>query len=220
MSIIKALIVSMGLSSIMLDLSGQVVAATLEAKDISAAAKPVVDKFYASLLATMKEGDKLGFEGRKAKLEPVVKGSFDLPLMSRAVVGPTWYKLKSEDQSAITGAFSDWAVATYANRFTSFNGEQFTVGETSDGGRGTVQVKSTIKPKSQDAVVLSYRLRNDGKIWRIVDVYYNGTISQLSNWRAEFASIVQKPESAPGLHGAGGLVTRLKQLSAELAKAK
>ncbi len=220
MSFFKPLMAFAALSAAISYLPVQAQGATPEVKDFSAAAKPVVDDFYASLLATMKEGDKLGFQGRKAKLEPVVKGSFDLPLMSRAVVGPTWYKLKPEDQSAITGAFSDWAVATYANRFTSFNGEQFTVGETTDGGRGTVQVKSTIKPKSQDPVVLSYRLRNDGKIWRIVDVYYNGTISQLGNWRAEFASIVQKPDNVPGLRGAGGLVTRLKQLSAELAKAK
>lgn len=195
-------------------------AATAEPKEQTAGAKPVVDGFYAELLATMKAGNKLGFQGRKAKLEPVVKSSFDLPLMARAVVGPIWYKLKPEDQSAITGAFSDWAVATYANRFTSFNGEQFMVGETSDGGRGTVQVKSTIKPKAAEPVVLSYRLKTDGKNWRIVDVYLNGSISQLANWRAEFAGVMQKPGNESGMTGAGALVTRLKQLSTELAKAK
>lgn len=179
----------------------------------TAGAKPVVDGFYASLLDTMKMGEKLGYAGRKSKLDPVIRKSFDLDLMARAVSGPAWYSMKSEEQAAVTAALADWAVGTYANRFNRFDGERFSVGETIDAGRGTVQVKSSIKPNGDTAVVLNYRLRQVGKAWRIVDVYLNGTVSQLANWRAEFAGVLQQ-------EGAKGLVNRLHELSTDLAKSK
>jgi phospholipid transport system substrate-binding protein len=174
-------------------------------------AKKIVDEFHQTLLASMKEARKTGFAGRKAKLDPVIRSRFDLALMTRAVVGPAWATLNPADQSAISSAFANWAVASYAGRFNDFDGEQFITGDTADGGRGTLQVKSQIKPREDKPTQLTYRLKNDGKSWRIVDVYLDGSISQLASWRAEFGAVMQK-------QGAAGLVSRLNQLTADFGK--
>jgi phospholipid transport system substrate-binding protein len=177
------------------------------------AAKGVVDEFHGSLLAAMKSGKNGGFGARQKLLDPVVRKNFDLPLMTRIVVGPGWQGMAPNDQSAITAAFSSWAVASYAGRFKEFDGEQFVTGDISDGGRGTLQVKSQIKPRGEAPTVLTYRVKGDGKSWKIVDVYLDGSVSQLASWRSEFASVLQK-------QGVAGLITRMNQLTQDFAKRK
>ncbi len=171
------------------------------------AAKAVVDEFHGALLAAMKGGKDVGFSGRQKLLDPVVRKTFDLPLMTRIVVGPGWQTLPPKDQTAITSAFGNWAVASYAGRFNDFDGEQFVTGDVSDGGRGTVQVKSQIKPRGDAPTQLTYRIKGG----KIVDVYLDGSVSQLASWRSEFASVMQK-------QGAGGLISRLNQLTADFGK--
>jgi phospholipid transport system substrate-binding protein len=175
------------------------------------AAKMVVDDFHSALLVAMKSGKGGGFAARQKLLDSVVRKNFDLPLMTRIVVGPSWQAMAPKDQAAITNAFSAWAVASYAGRFNEFDGEQFITGETSDGGRGTLQVKSQIKPRGEVATTLTYRMKGDGKSWKIVDVYLDGSISQLASWRSEFASVLQK-------QGVSGLVARMNQLVVDFGK--
>ena len=59
---------------------------------------------------------------------------------------------------------------------------------------------------------LTYRMRQaDTGQWKIIDVYFNGSISQLSQQRSDFASTLQSG-------GAPALVTKLNDLSEKLAK--
>jgi phospholipid transport system substrate-binding protein len=175
------------------------------------AAKMVVDDFHGALLTAMKSGKGGGFNARQKLLDPVVRKNFDLPLMTRIVVGPSWQAMAPKDQAAVTTAFSAWAVASYAGRFNDFDGEQFITGDTSDGGRGTLQVKSQIKPRGDSPTILTYRMKGDGKNWKIVDVYLDGSVSQLASWRSEFASVLQK-------QGVTGLVARMNQLVVDFGK--
>lgn len=52
-----------------------------------------VHSFYDTLLTTMKGGPTLGQSGRYARLAPVVMRLFDLSLMARLAVGPSWATL-------------------------------------------------------------------------------------------------------------------------------
>jgi phospholipid transport system substrate-binding protein len=171
------------------------------------APKAVVDEFHGALLASMKSGKSAGFAGRQKLLDPVVRKTFDLPLMTRIVVGPAWQAMPPKDQTAVAAAFTNWAVASYAGRFNEFDGEQFVTGETSDGGRGTMQVKSQIKPRGDAPTAFTYRIKSG----KIVDVYLDGSVSQLASWRSEFASVLQK-------QGTSGLISRMNQLTVDFAK--
>ena len=157
------------------------------------AASAVVRDFYDALTDTMKQGEALGFAGRYKKLQPAIEKSFNMPLMTRIAVGSAWGTASSDAQREVVAAFSGFSVATYASRFAKYDGEQFVVlGEKAASGGGTI-VETTLTPKGEEAVALNYLVRVDdeGKP-RIVDVFLNGTISELATRRAEFSAVVKR----------------------------
>jgi phospholipid transport system substrate-binding protein len=139
----------------------------------------------------MKQAKQLGVKGRYDKLSPVLAKTYDLPMMSKLAVGPAWSTLTPQQQAAITTAFTRMTVATYASRFDGFSGEQFQILETSDRPNGDKIVKTQIIKSDGGAVPLNYLMRKSGADWKIVDIYLDGTISELANRRAEFGAILK-----------------------------
>jgi len=164
----------------------------------SASASSVVKNFYAQLVETMKQGEKLGFDGRFKKLQPAVQAAFDLPTMTRLAVGLVWTKATPEEQKQLIDGFTSFSTANYANNFTSFNGEQFDV--TSERAfKDGVIVETKLTPKDHAVVALNYLMRkNDHGAWKIIDVFLDGSISELANRRSEFGAIAGR-EGIPAL---------------------
>lgn len=170
-----------------------------------------VSAFYDTLLQAMKSGKQLGFAGRRDLLTPAMTRAFDLPLMARITVGPQWANLSADDQQKLIQAFSDYSVATYANRFDDYSGEKFNVSpQAAPSAGGDVIVRSKLVPGSGDPVELDYLMRRTGGTWKIVDVYLSGTISQLAAQRSEFTSVLRKG-------GAAALIQSLHEKAAQLA---
>src|SRR6266852_4055052 len=94
---------------------------------LAAGPQDSVRNFYATLLATMKDGRTLGQSGRYARLAPVVDRVFDVPSMTRLAVGSSWATLPPAQQQRLTEAFRHYVAATYADRFDSYSGEQLQV---------------------------------------------------------------------------------------------
>jgi phospholipid transport system substrate-binding protein len=166
------------------------------------AAATRVDSFYTALLNTMKQAKQLGIKGRYDKLAPVLGSTYDLALMSKIAVGQNWNSLSAAEQQSIVTAFARMTTATYANRFDDFAGEQFEVLQTADQPNGDKIVKTRIVQSDGTAVQLNYLMRNTGNGWKIIDVYLNGTISELASRRAEFGAILRSG-------GANALVSAL-----------
>jgi phospholipid transport system substrate-binding protein len=166
------------------------------------AAATRVDSFYTALLNTMKQAKQLGIKGRYDKLAPVLGSTYDLALMSKIAVGQNWNSLSAAEQQSIVAAFARMTTATYANRFDDFAGEQFEVLQTADQPNGDKIVKTRIVQSDGTAVQLNYLMRNTGNGWKIIDVYLNGTISELASRRAEFGAILRSG-------GANALVSAL-----------
>jgi phospholipid transport system substrate-binding protein len=178
-----------------------------------AAAEPhtTVDAFYSVLLAVMKDGPKLGFAGRREKLAPAIRQAFDLPAMTRLVVGLQWQNFSATEQEQLVGAFSDFSIATYASQFDDYSGERFDVDPKADPAPGNdVVVRTKLVQPNDKPVQLDYLLRNDQDKWRIIDIYLSGTVSQLAARRSEFSSVLRQ-------NGVTGLVALLKQKTAQLA---
>ena len=148
---------------------------------------------YDTLLAVMKEGSRLGFAGRRQKLGPAILQAFDLPLMTRLVVGLPWPSLSVEDQKELVAAFSDFSIATYANQFDDFSGERFEIDPKAAPAPGNdVIVKTKLIQSNGEPVQLDYLLRQEQAEWRIIDVFLSGTISQLAARRSEFSGILRQ----------------------------
>jgi phospholipid transport system substrate-binding protein len=175
-------------------------------------AKGTVDSFDAALMDVMKNAEKLGYKGRFDKFEPVITKIYDLPLMTRISVGPQWTTLTPDQQTKVIEAFKQLSIATYASRFDGYGGEQFQItGESPANGGDDIVDTKLVRP-NDDPVELNYRLRKNGDDWKIIDVYLSGTISQLANYRSEFAATLRSG-------GADALVTLINQkVAAEGAK--
>jgi phospholipid transport system substrate-binding protein len=150
-----------------------------------------INNLNAKLLATMKQADQLGVQGRYDALAPVLEKTYDIASMSRVAVGQSWASLQPAQQKAITDAFTRMMVATYAKRFDGFSGETFKIVEITDRGPDEKMVKTVIVQSNGKPVALNYRMHKMGTQWRVVDVYLDGTISELATRRAEFTSILR-----------------------------
>jgi phospholipid transport system substrate-binding protein len=145
----------------------------------------------ATLLSTMKQAQSLGVSGRYQVLLPVLTKTYDTPLMARLAVGQSWSTLQPAQQAAITDAFRRMMIATYAKRFDGFSGETFQIVDISNRGTADKMVKTQIIQSNGKPVAINYLMRKSGPEWKIVDVYLDGTISELASRRAEFATILQ-----------------------------
>lgn len=162
-----------------------------------------VRSFYDVLLRTMKNGPALGQSGRYATLSPIVHIVFDVPLMTRLAVGPSWQALTPTQQRQLIDAFGRYVSATYAYRFDNYSGQQLEV--TGDQPFGAeVIVNTRIVETGNDPVTINYLMRQHGDSWQISDVYLDGTISQLATQRSEFQSILQR-------QGVDGLIAALNR---------
>jgi phospholipid transport system substrate-binding protein len=193
---------------------GLVVALAVAREALAAAgedAHTTLDAFYDVLLATMKEGQKLGFAGRRERLAPAVSQAFDLPAMTRLVVGLQWPNFSPADQQQLVAAFSDFSIATYASQFDDYSGESFEVDRKADPAPGNdVIVHTKLILPHDKPVQLDYLLRSEQGKWHIIDVYLSGTVSQLAARRSEFSAVLRQ-------NGVAGLVALLKQKTAQLA---
>lgn len=184
-----------------------------QAPGSAAAAEPAatVQRFYDVLLSAMKDGPKLGFAGRRDRMAPAVEGEFDMPLMTRLVVGPEWQSFTPSQQQQVIAAFTDFSVANYASQFDDYSGEKFVVEPKASSAPGSdVIVHTKLLQTNDKPVQLDYLLREVQGKWRIIDVYLSGTVSQLAARRSEFSSILRRD-------GVQGLISTLKRKTQQLA---
>jgi phospholipid transport system substrate-binding protein len=157
-----------------------------------------ISAFDDALLDVMKSAKGgLGVEGRYRKLEPAIAAAFDLPTMTRFAVGPTWTSLSPADQASLIKAFTRLTVANYAKNFDDWDGQRFTIDAQVQTRGPDKLVHTHIVSAKNKPVDLTYRMRvaADGR-WKIIDVYYNGSVSELTARRSDFgASISQGPQA-------------------------
>ena len=165
-----------------------------------------IDAFDAALLSAMKAGKAAGVQGRSRTLAPAVARAFDIPTMIRFAVGPSWSTIPAAQQQSLTDAFQRLTIASYAHNFDGYSGERFEVDPNVVTRGPDKVVQSKIYPSSGAPVTISYRMRQSGGTWKIVDVFYNGSISQLTTRRADFSATL-----AQG--GAPALIAHLNQLA-------
>jgi phospholipid transport system substrate-binding protein len=184
---------------------GLAVALALSAAAAAGAANPrdAVEKFYSTLLGTMKEAGKLGYNGRYQRLAPVVQEVFDTQTMTRTAVGARWSSLDEAQRKELTEAFTRFIAATYANRFDGYANEQFVVKNARELPDGATVVETQMLRQNEEPINFNYVLRQTDGNWRIGDILF-GAVSELANRRAEFSSVIRRD-------GVSGLITELNR---------
>lgn len=164
-----------------------------ESADVDAEIVRTVERLHATMLSVMKDSEALGYAGRYKRLEPVVRSQFDLPFMAAKSVGRYWKTASQEERDQLVKTFSRFSVANYAGRFDGWSGQTFETLGVDASARGTMLVRTKLLNPSGDDIQLYYRLRNgtDGR-WKIIDVYLNGTVSELALRRSEYSSLIKR----------------------------
>jgi phospholipid transport system substrate-binding protein len=178
----------------------------LQAQAPSAAAAHV-QTYYQELMPTIQQARRLTVRERDKRFAPAFASAFDLATMTRLAVGPAWKSFSPAQQAAVQEAFTRFIVADYASQIDDYSGESFVVDPaTSPVSRGGGEIVKTrlVQPGGR-SVNINYLVRGG----RVIDVYLNGTISDLATRRDEFASII-----ASG--GAEGLIKRLQDRTQSL----
>jgi phospholipid transport system substrate-binding protein len=156
-----------------------------------------VQGLYDALLGTMKNGRTLGQSGRFARLEPVIRRTFDIPTMARLSVGSSWATLSETQRQQVTESFGRYISAIYADRFDSYAGQKLQVTGEQPAVAG-VMVKSQIIKTNGEPVNVDYMMRRNGDTWLISDIYLDGAISEVATRRSEFGAVL-KNEGIDGL---------------------
>ena len=163
-----------------------------------------VDALDRALIAAMKSGKSATTSARYQALAPTVTRVFDFPRMIRFASGAAWAKMTPADQGALTAAFSRFSVATYAHNFDDYSGQKFVLDRV-DTRLPDKLVRTELVSSGGSSVVLAYRMQQSGGRWKIIDVYFNGSISELAQQSADFASTL----------AAGGAPALAKKLNAQ-----
>ena len=154
-------------------------------------AAKVVEKLHAELLGVMKEADALGYKGRYQRLAPVVTSSYDLPFISKIVVGRYWNKFSSEQKEEFIKTFTKLSIATYANQFSGYSGERFKTISAEESTRGRLLIKTVLVKSNGEEVELDYMLHEKERQWQIINVIAQG-VSDLSLKRAQYTSYLKE----------------------------
>src|SRR5215831_5492673 len=166
-----------------------------------------IQTYYQQLMPTIQQAARLSVRERDKRFSPVFAAVFDIPTMTRLAVGPAWKSFSAEQQAAVRDAFARFIVAQYASQIKDYSGESFVVDpQTTPESRGGGEiVKTKLLQPGGRTVNINYLVRGE----RVVDIYLNGTISDLAMRRDEFASVV-----AAG--GADALIKRLRDRTDKL----
>lgn len=170
----------------------------------------VVKAYYAVLVSTLKDAKTLGFDGRYKRLEPAIRDTFDNGFITAVATGFYWRKFDAAQRKTLIGLMERLSTATYASRFKSYAGEQFTVLGSKTTDRHDTIVETQIVKRDGEKVRINYLLRKRGEEWHIIDVHLKGTISELAKWRSEFSAVL----------GRGGYDGLVKAIEAKIGRLK
>ena len=173
-------------------------------------ATEVVEKLHSALLAVMKDGEKIGYQGRYDQLAPVIKSTFDMPFVSKTVLGKYWDTFNSDQRSRFIEAFTELSTATYAANFDRYSGERFKTISEQEAGGGRMLVQTQLIKADGGHVSLDYLLHRTRTDWRVVNVIAEG-VSDLALKRADYSAFLKTK-------GFEALLKKLKEKVSQFAR--
>lgn len=169
-----------------------------------------IDTLNAGLLDAMTHTGG-NYQTRLERLDPLMQAAFDYDHMAQVAIGKYWSSLSEADKQKYLDLFSQVSVAAAANRFRETTGVAFQITGTRPGPQGTTLVDTTLKVGSGDPRKITYLLQQSGSDWRAIDVYYEGTVSELATKRSEYTSVIK-------MQGLEGLFAAMQKKLTDYAK--
>lgn len=188
---------------------GAVMLAALSVTPARAADDPAV--FIQSLgdqAIQILQNKQLGQKEREAQFNKLFTEGFDVAEIGRFVLGRYWNVASPDQQQQYLKLFGTYVVAVYANRFSQYSGEKFTVAGSQPTPDGASVASQIIRPNGGPPINIVWKIAKENGGFKIRDVVAEN-LSMTITQRAEFASVVER--GGGGTAGVDALNNTLKQ---------
>ena len=130
---------------------------------------------------------------REQKFRALLQAGFDIPRISRFVLGRYWTVANDNQRKEFSELFEDWIVRTYAARFGQYSGEKIQVtGTRSEGPTTNVVVSQFVSPNGGPPAKVEWVVRKNGdNDYTIVDISIEG-VSMALTQRDEIAAVADR----------------------------
>lgn len=136
---------------------------------------------------------QMSLPDRDEKFRNLLQTGFDIPRISRFVLGRYWTSATDQQRQEFTQLFQDWIVRTYSARFNDYSGETIQVtGTRSESDTTTVVLSQFVSPSGAPPAKVEWHVRKNGdNDYEIVDVSVEG-VSMALTQRDEIASVADR----------------------------
>lgn len=149
-----------------------------------AAIRNTIEQFHIVLTDVMKSDAE--FQDRYISLETAIDTTFDMETVSRMSLGTPWRKLETDARQEFSQLMRELITATYADRFNSYNEQQFEITAVTEPRPGRWLVRTRLIRKSGKPVALDYYFKDQ----RVFNVVADG-VSDLAVRRADYTAVVK-----------------------------
>jgi len=115
--------------------------------------------------------------------------TFDLPEISRFVLGRYWRAANDAQRAEFQKLFEDIQVYTWTRRFKEYNGETLELGGVKGEGEADFIVDSQMKRAKLAPINVSWRVRRSGETFRILDIIVEGA-SMAITFRSDYGAVL------------------------------
>ncbi|MCZ6590492.1 MAG: ABC transporter substrate-binding protein [Alphaproteobacteria bacterium] len=135
-------------------------------------------------------------EKRRDEFRSLFREGFAINGIARFVLGRYWRRTSDADLTEYLALFEDCIVNTWADRFSAYSGQEFTVQDavnwpSANQAERVAIVRSDFFSDPRTPVRINWRVASRGDIYKITDVMVEG-ISMATTQRDEFSSVIRK----------------------------
>lgn len=155
------------------------------------------------------DNKQLSADDRAKTFRELLDRDFDMPRISRFVLGPYWREASDQEKQQFQKLFEDYVVRSYSKSFSEYSGEQMKVTGSRPESETSTLVQSQVIRQNGPPAKVDWRVRKQDNDFKIIDVDVEG-VSMVLTQREEFSSVIQR---------SGGTVAGLnKELQQKLAQ--
>lgn len=137
--------------------------------------------------------DKIQPDGqREERFAALVDETFDIPRITRFVLGQNWRSASEPERADFAKAFRVYMTQVYWGRFKQYNGQSFTVtGQEAQSATLTLVHTRIVQPSNQPPINVDWAVAKAGDDYKIVDVSIEG-VSLALTYRQDFGAVIER----------------------------
>lgn len=139
-------------------------------------------------------------------VDDILVPHFDFEKITRAAVGAHWRKATPAQRSALTDAFRELLIRTYAQTLLNYSGQDIRYLPVRPGHRkNMVTVSTEVREPGGPRLPVDYRMYLKDGAWKVYDVVIDH-VSLVSNYRSTFDTHIRRS-------GIDSLIARLNEMN-------